>query len=167
MILTFLKTVNKSFLEIPQFRVSDASSRLLLLFSCSVVSDSFTTPWTVACQAPLSMEFPRQSGGKQNKTKQNTTGVDHHFLFQGILPTQGLKCVSCIAGGFFRNTELPGKPFLMLRPQLFILWKEYHRYWSYVRYILSRVTWCLFVLWLVLILIVWLQWCLPGFSIVK
>ena len=26
----------------------------------SVVSDSFTTPWTVACQAPLSMGFPRQ-----------------------------------------------------------------------------------------------------------
>ena len=26
----------------------------------SVVSNSFTTPWTVACQAPLSMEFARQ-----------------------------------------------------------------------------------------------------------
>ena len=24
------------------------------------MSDSFATPWTVACQAPLSMEFPRQ-----------------------------------------------------------------------------------------------------------
>ena len=24
------------------------------------MSDSFVTPWTVACQAPLSMEFPRQ-----------------------------------------------------------------------------------------------------------
>ena len=28
--------------------------------SCSVVSDSFVTPWTVARQAPLSMGFPRQ-----------------------------------------------------------------------------------------------------------
>jgi len=27
--------------------------------SCSVVSDS-VTPWTIACQAPLSMEFSRQ-----------------------------------------------------------------------------------------------------------
>ena len=27
--------------------------------SCSVVSDS-ATPWTVACQAPLSMGFPQQ-----------------------------------------------------------------------------------------------------------
>ena len=31
-----------------------------VLFSRSVVSDSFVTPWTVASQAPLSMGFPRQ-----------------------------------------------------------------------------------------------------------
>ena len=30
------------------------------LHVCSVISDSFATPWTVACQAPLSMRFPRQ-----------------------------------------------------------------------------------------------------------
>jgi len=30
------------------------------VLSCSVVSDSFVTPWTVAHQAPLSMGFPRQ-----------------------------------------------------------------------------------------------------------
>ena len=29
---------------------------LLLLFSCSVVSDSFATPWTIARQAPLSRQ---------------------------------------------------------------------------------------------------------------
>ena len=29
------------------------------LYSCSVASDSFN-PWTVACEAPLSMEFSRQ-----------------------------------------------------------------------------------------------------------
>ena len=33
---------------------------MLLLFSHSVVSDSFATPWTTAHQAPLSMGFPRQ-----------------------------------------------------------------------------------------------------------
>ena len=33
---------------------------LLSLFSHSVVSSSFVTPQTVACQAPLSMGFPRQ-----------------------------------------------------------------------------------------------------------
>ena len=29
-------------------------------FSCSVMFNSFATPWTIACQAPLSMGFPRQ-----------------------------------------------------------------------------------------------------------
>ena len=33
---------------------------LLLLFSLEVMSDSFATLWTLACQAPLSMEFSRQ-----------------------------------------------------------------------------------------------------------
>ena len=31
-----------------------------LLFSFSVVSDSFVSTWTVTCQDPLSMGFPRQ-----------------------------------------------------------------------------------------------------------
>ena len=43
--------------------------------SCPV----FVTPWTVTHQAPLSMESP----GKN-------TGVNCHFLLQGIFPTQGL-----------------------------------------------------------------------------
>ena len=42
-----------------------------------VVSDS-VTPWTVAHQASLSMNFP----GKN-------TGVGCHFLFQGIFLSQG------------------------------------------------------------------------------
>ena len=37
---------------------------------------ALATPWTVAHQAPLSMEFP----GKN-------TGVDCCFLLQGIFPT--------------------------------------------------------------------------------
>ena len=28
------------------------------------MSDSFVTPWTTACQAPLSMGFPRQEYGR-------------------------------------------------------------------------------------------------------
>ena len=47
--------------------------------SCPVVSDSFVTPWTVARQAPLSMEFSRQ---------EYWSGFP--FLLQGIFPTQGL-----------------------------------------------------------------------------
>ena len=49
-----------------------------LLFSCKVMSDSFATPWTVACQAPLSMVFPRQ---------EHWSGLP--FSSQGIFPTQG------------------------------------------------------------------------------
>ena len=37
------------------------------------------TPWIVACQAPLSLGFPRQ---------EYWSGL--HFLLQGIFPTQGL-----------------------------------------------------------------------------
>ena len=33
---------------------------MTVLCVCSVVSDFFVTPWTVACQAPLSMWFPRE-----------------------------------------------------------------------------------------------------------
>ena len=33
---------------------------LWLLFSHQVLSNSFVTPWTLAHQAPLSMEFSRQ-----------------------------------------------------------------------------------------------------------
>ena len=32
----------------------------LLLLNYSVASNYYATPWTVACQAPLSMGFPRQ-----------------------------------------------------------------------------------------------------------
>ena len=45
----------------------------------------FVTPWIVACQAPLSWDFP----GKN-------TGVGCHFLLQGIFPTQRWNlCLSC------------------------------------------------------------------------
>ena len=70
---------------------------------CSVVSDSFVTPWTIACQAPLSMGFPRQE-------------------YQSRLPFPSARDlpqprdwtrIFCIAGGFF-TTELPGKPLSWL-----------------------------------------------------
>ena len=62
----------------------------------------FATPWTLACQASLSMEFYRQK-----------TAVGCHFLLHGIIPTQGSKLylVSCIAGRFFITVPL-GKPLI-------------------------------------------------------
>ena len=59
----------------------------------------FSTPWTVACQAPLSMGFPRQ---------EYWSGLP--FPSPGDLPDPGVKPTSpALAGGFF-VTETPGKP---------------------------------------------------------
>ena len=70
------------------------SSLLLFLFSCYVVSNYFTTPWTVARQAPLSMEFPRQ---------EYWSGLPFPSL--GDLPKSGIK-----PGSPTLQSELPGKP---------------------------------------------------------
>ena len=50
----------------------------LLLFSCSVMSDSFATVGIVAARVLCPWDFP----GKN-------PGVGYHFLLQGIFPTQG------------------------------------------------------------------------------
>ena len=53
-----------SHMLIDSFKETQRSRRVsillfaLLLFSCKVVCDSFAIPWTVACQAPLSMGCP-------------------------------------------------------------------------------------------------------------
>ena len=52
----------------------------LLLFSCKVVSDSFSTPWTVAYQAPLSIGYPKQ---------EDWNGLPLPFL--GYLTNLGIK----------------------------------------------------------------------------
>ena len=71
------------------------------MLSRSVVSDS-ATPWTVALQAPLSMEFPRQ---------EYWSGL--LFPPAGTFPDPGIKHASlsapALAGGFF-TTEPRGKP---------------------------------------------------------
>ena len=62
----------------------------------------FVTSWTVACQAPLSMGFPRQ---------EYWNGLP--FLPPGDLLDPGIKPTSpaspALAGGFF-TTAPPGKP---------------------------------------------------------
>ena len=55
---------------------------------------TLATPCTVARQAPLSMGFSRQEyncvkfKNKIKLKKKKNTGVDSHFLLQGIFPTQ-------------------------------------------------------------------------------
>ena len=48
----------KEYIEKPQ--IQKALATCLLLFSRSVISDSFVTPWTVAHQASVSVQFPRR-----------------------------------------------------------------------------------------------------------
>ena len=66
----------------------------------------FETPWTVACHAPLSMEFSRQ---------EYWSGVP----IPGDLPNPGIQPVSlaspALAGGFFTtSTTWEALPFLIL-----------------------------------------------------
>ena len=61
-------------------KINNNNYNLLLLFSRSVTSNSFASLCTIACQAPLSMGFPRQ---------EYCTGVGCHFLLQGIFLIQG------------------------------------------------------------------------------
>ena len=71
----------------------------------SVISDSFATPWTVACQAPLSMEFSRQEYWR---------GLP--FPTPGDLPDPRSEAMSpmshALTGGFFTTMSL-GKPICM------------------------------------------------------
>jgi len=68
-----------------------------MLFSHQVISDTFATPWTVACQASLSMGFPRQN---------YWSGLS--FPSPGYLPDPRIESPA-LAGRFF-TTEPPGKP---------------------------------------------------------
>ena len=70
--------------------------------ACSVISNSLGVPWTVACQAPLSMEFSRE---------EYRSGL--RLPPPGKLPYPEIEPESAVspelAGRFF-TTEPPGKP---------------------------------------------------------
>ena len=59
---------------------SEGGDRLKVKVLVSFVSRFFVTPWSVACQAPLSMEFPRQ---------EYWSGLP--FLSPGDLPNPGIE----------------------------------------------------------------------------
>ena len=61
--------------------------------------NSLVTPWTVACQVPLSVEFSRQEYWSRLP-----------FLPPGDLPNPGIKLVSPALADRFFTTESPGKP---------------------------------------------------------
>ena len=64
---------------------------------------SSVTPWTVACQAPMSMGFPRQEYWSKLL-----------FPIPGDLPNPGIEPVSpALVGGFFA-IEPPEKPSFII-----------------------------------------------------
>ena len=60
----------------------------------------FVTPWTVACQAPLAMGFPRQEYWSELP-----------FLSSGDLPDPGMEPASPELTGRFFTTEPPPNSF--------------------------------------------------------
>ena len=79
----------------PQVReVPLCSFQVKWKWSCSVVANSLWPPWTVACQAPLSMGFPRQ---------QYWVAIS---FSKWSSPPRDWTCIPCLAGGFF-TTEPP------------------------------------------------------------
>ena len=88
------------FLSQKDVSIAFSASKEILKFFTFTLSHIrlFVIPWTVACQAPLSIGFFRQ---------EYWTGL--HFLFQGIFLTQDrtqLCCISFIAGGSFTSEPL-------------------------------------------------------------
>ena len=75
--------------------------------SPSASSDS-ENPWTGACQAPLSMNFP----GKN-------TGVGSHSLLQGIFPTKGLNLGLPHWRQIYRHLSYQGSPINSMSPHFF------------------------------------------------
>ena len=71
------------------------------LFADSVVSDYFADPWTVACQAPLSMEFSRQ---------EYWSGWPFHSPWSLPDPVIELKSSVSLHCRQVFTTEPPGKP---------------------------------------------------------
>ena len=71
--------------------------------SCSVMSDSFAIPCTIAHQAPLSMEFSKQ---------EYWSGLP--LPSPGDLPDPGIEPgFPTLQADFFLPSELPGKPIIV------------------------------------------------------
>ena len=70
------------------------------MLSRSVLSYFFAVPWTVACQARLSLGFPRQ---------EYWSGLLFSSPGESFQP-RDRTCIFCIADGFL-TTEPPGEPY--------------------------------------------------------
>ena len=91
------------------------------------MSDYFVIPWATACQAPLSLVFPRQ---------QYYSGLP--FPSPGDIPDPGIKPVSPALTGKFFTTEPLGKPIDVLSYRLNIYVHIWHSWAKYPNKIVYR-----------------------------
>ena len=75
------------------------------------MSNSFVTPWPAACQAALSMGFPRQEYWSELS-----------FPSPGDLPDPGIESMSPALAGEFFTTETPGKPGIDMYTLVYLKW---------------------------------------------
>ena len=85
----------------------------LLLFIHSVVSDSFVTPWTVAHQAPLSMEFSRKK--YWSGLPFPPPGEGCHSFSRRRVELLGFMTVLCLTFGEIPKLFSLAAPFCILR----------------------------------------------------
>ena len=89
----------------------------------------FATPWTVACQAPLSLGFSRQ--GYWSRLP---------FPSPRDLPNPGIEPSSpALAGGFF-TTELPGKPIDYVLWTLEAIQRIFKSKFDYIRFLPHKLS---------------------------
>ena len=79
------------------------------------MSDTFVTPWTVACQASLIMGFFMQEYWSRLL-----------FPSPGDLPDPGIESESPLLAGRFLTTEPPEKPTLILLQPCITIYKYTH-----------------------------------------
>ena len=75
----------------------------------------FVTPWTVACQVPLSMGFSRQ---------ENWSGLP--FPSPGDLSDPGMEPMSPALAGKFFTSESPGKPLVIILVSRLVCLQQIH-----------------------------------------
>ena len=105
----------------PQVSFILVKSACLILQGCQAVHCHFScvrlfaTPWTVACQVPLSMGFSRQ---------ENWSGLP--FPSSGDLSDPGMEPMSPALAGKFFTSESPGKPLVIILVSWLVCLQQIH-----------------------------------------
>ena len=128
LVFFFSRSWNGGYLEMSQyFCVVKMFFFFFFLIACMLLcvcvwslshAQLFATLWTVACQAPLSMQFLKN------------TGVGCHCFLQGIFPTQGSKqhFLHCTAFLALQENSLPteplGKHSMLMTSGIIQMWNQ-------------------------------------------